>query len=758
MSLTFANPHAFWLLLLVPVLIVLKVLGDARARRATSRLAAGRLLDSLVVSAGRGRGWVVLAFELLAFVLFTGALAKPQYGVVKTESPGTGKSLIIAIDMSRSMKADDVLPSRLERAQLAAEDLVKRLRGYRIGLMPFAGTAFMYAPLTPDTDAVLDAIQELDTDLMPRGGSNLARAINLARKTFAGADLSGQQAMVLFSDGEELEGETLAEAKLAREDQIAVVCVGVGTTAGELIPDANAPGGYYRDRDGKPVRTKLEKASLTAIAETTGGLYVSLDGRGVNDARIDRILSQLQRSEMKTKVTETAVDRYRWPLTAGILSLTAAFLTGIVRRHRAALPAAAPALAALLALLCSAPQDARAQQEEELLPPAQVEKEAPAEKAGAAGKAGEAAKPEPPPQPKEGDPWQFYDEGEYRDAVSNFTAAISRTSMDDSAEMDRLHMARGVAAFKAATAENRPFDGGMMEQAIESFGAALASTNDAVRERAHYNLANAIYERTKAAERQRAENYEQAKAKKKTKTMKKFEVTIPYLDRTIRLLENSVEHYQETLVINESHGGAQANHESVTELIKKLRDIRLQKIQAQGPGKKKSQGQGQGEGEGECEGECEGNGQGKGKGKGSGEGEGNGQSSGGGEEEGEKKGGGKEDETNKEFEGKAGADGETGTGDEGGEGEDGKGEEEGEGKGEGEGENAGEGEGEGEGEEEGEGEGEGDQDSEKGGGGEGGNASEIDTTLERLRALSQELKVRRRTDRSVNEARPRKDW
>lgn len=126
----------------------------------------------------------------------------------------------------------------------------------------------MYAPITPDTDAILESIQSLDTEIIPRPGTNIARAIDLAVETFKKSDLSGQQAMVLFTDG-------------------------------------------------------------------TGGLYLTLEGKGVSDSRIDVILQKLQRSAVKIKTTETAVDRYRWPLTAGLISLAVAFLSGIVRRHRA---------------------------------------------------------------------------------------------------------------------------------------------------------------------------------------------------------------------------------------------------------------------------------------------------------------------------------------------------------------------------------------------------------------------------------------
>lgn len=736
MSLHFAAPAAFWLLLLIPFFIVLKVLADGRARRSVEKMASPRLLDGLLVRQGRGRAWVVFSLELLALILFIGALARPQYGSTVEEEPGSGRSLIIAVDTSKSMLAEDVAPNRLERAKLAAEDLVKKLRRDRIGLMAFAGTAFMSAPITSDTDAVLEYIQAMDTDEMPREGSNMARAIDKAVETFKRAELSGQQAMILFSDGEELEGEALAAAKRAREAKIAIVCVAVGTLGGEMIPDRAAPGGFHRDRDGKIVLTRLQRDVLVRIADITGGLYLTLDGPGISDSRIDLILSKLERSAMKSKITETAVDRYRWPLAAGLGCLTAAYLTGIVRRHRSRLagPSAALAAAAGLVIMTGWPDSLTAREAGALLPPAET-KGVPAAPGEAADRAREE-KPakQTPPAPKAGDPWEFYYNGDWANSVYNF--GLERKKVRSEAEIDRVEMGRGVAAFKAATADAEKFDIVMMETAMQAFGTALSSGNATVRENAHYNLANAIFERAKGAERQRA--IAEAKAKSK-KAKQKNSLTLTYLDGLIRQLENSLEHYQETLVLNADHTAARNNHAAVAELVKKLREVREAKAQLQqqskkGKGKKQKGQSGQGEEESEGEGEGEGEGQGRGKGRGKGQGsgeeeegegdEGEEEGEGGeGEEEGKGKGQGEEggdgsggeDESNEEFDGNAGASGDTG-----GEENDGGGKEDGE--------------------------------------------SEVDgmgtprgDAISRLKNHSQELGVRPRTQ-STPERRPAKDW
>ena len=395
-----------------------------RSRGAAGRVAAPRLLPGLLIARGRSRGWIVLLLEIAALAGFIIALARPQYGYLEEKTGEGGRSLIVAIDTSRSMLTDDLKPNRLVRTQLAATDLIKRLRGDRIGLMPFSGSAFMYAPITPDIDALLESVDSLDTEIIPRGGSNLAKPIDLALETFAKADATGQQVLILFSDGENLEGTTLDAAKRAKEKKMTIITIGVGTQAGALIPDPGAQGGYYRDSAGKPVVSRLQRDVLMAIANTTGGLYLPLDENGVNDRRIDVILQKLERTDMKGKTTRKALDRFRWPLGAGLLCLLGAWLAGMVKRHAGpprspALPPPLPpaALALLLALLHFSRSAAMA--------------------------AGAAPAKEPRIIP-EGNPWTFYQAGDYEAALHNFQHKLNP---DESAQHpDRRGSGAGIRA------------------------------------------------------------------------------------------------------------------------------------------------------------------------------------------------------------------------------------------------------------------------------------------------------------------------
>src|SRR6202043_689081 len=183
-----------------------------------------------------------------------------------------GLDLLIAVDTSRSMLSDDVQPNRIERVKLAIQDLINELQGDRVGLIAFAGRAFLQAPLTIDYDAVVEAINDLDTKTIPEGGTNISDAIALAARTY-GKSAVGNRALVIFTDGEELSGDAVKAAKAAADAGIRIFTVGVGTPQGSLIPVPNEDGGtsFVKDSSGQVVKSKLDDKRLREIAEATGG-------------------------------------------------------------------------------------------------------------------------------------------------------------------------------------------------------------------------------------------------------------------------------------------------------------------------------------------------------------------------------------------------------------------------------------------------------------------------------------------------------
>lgn len=232
---SFLAPKFLYYLFALPVLAGLKAWADWRARAVQTAFAAPRLREVLVSGVSAGRSWGIFVLQLLALACFIVALARPWWDEDKVVQQESGRNVIIAIDSSRSMLANDVVPDRLTRAKLAAQDLMLSLKEDRVGLIAFAGNSYLQAPLTTDHDAVVEAIQSLDFTSVPRGGSEIGRALKLAIDTFDKSPAKNH-GLILFSDGGEPDSEIAAYAQQAAKKNILVLTVGVGTEGGGLDP------------------------------------------------------------------------------------------------------------------------------------------------------------------------------------------------------------------------------------------------------------------------------------------------------------------------------------------------------------------------------------------------------------------------------------------------------------------------------------------------------------------------------------------
>ena len=315
----------------MPALAALLVWAQLRSDALISRIVAPRLRDQLASGASRPLRILRACLLLLALTAAILALARPQKGYIEHEVRQDGRDIIIAMDVSKSMLATDLAPTRLERAKLFAYDLIKLVPGDRVGLIAFAGSAFLQTPLTQDRTALSAAIDELDTDIIPRGGTNIAEAIRLAQEAF-GKGEGHTRALVILTDGEELEDDVLVAARKA--EGIRIFTVGVGTPEGSLIPvrDAHGRQDFVRDQAGKPVTTKLDTAKLTEIARITGGFYTPLGADTANEIYRRGIL-EVERIERESLASRTPIERYQWPLGAAIASLVLWMLVGERRRR-----------------------------------------------------------------------------------------------------------------------------------------------------------------------------------------------------------------------------------------------------------------------------------------------------------------------------------------------------------------------------------------------------------------------------------------
>lgn len=321
---TFAWPHAFWLLLLPVALFALEL---ARKRRAADTRHAkilraeagadGLILTTRAKAARRTRPWLGLGLAL-CFV----ALARPQWGRIEEPVFDQAREILIAIDLSRSMLAQDVKPSRLERAKLLTQSLLEKLAGERVGLVTFSGTAFLQSPLSSDYEILREFLPALNPDFLPEGGTNYSALIDTALSAF-GSTAAADRFLIVLSDGEATDDGWKSKVSDLQKKGIRVIGLGIGTGAGAMIPDG--AGAFVKDDRGAVVLSKLETGTLQELAETTRGTYRDastwLDLAGVLTATVEAG----QKGKFVEKNTVRLVERFQWPLALGLWCLLMAY-------------------------------------------------------------------------------------------------------------------------------------------------------------------------------------------------------------------------------------------------------------------------------------------------------------------------------------------------------------------------------------------------------------------------------------------------
>ena len=334
----FAAP-AFLALCLVAALLGAFALSLALHRRKRMRgLIAERLATSLTPGISVWRPAVRNGLGSAALLFFGLALAQPQCGSKSELAKKRGIDVVVALDASKSMLARDVQPSRLERAKLELTTLLDELKGDRVGIVAFAGEAFIQCPLTGDYSAAKLFLRAVEPAQMPQGGTDVGAALALARQLLETADRGAKErVVVLLSDGEDLGGEALDAAQALGEAGIQVFAVGVGSETGEPIPVFDRKGAfasYQKDAQGETVMSRLDRAGLTAVAEATGGAFFH-QRQGVAMGRVVERIEQLQKSEIESRLTVRYDERFQFFLAPGLLLLAAsAFLSESRRKLR----------------------------------------------------------------------------------------------------------------------------------------------------------------------------------------------------------------------------------------------------------------------------------------------------------------------------------------------------------------------------------------------------------------------------------------
>jgi Ca-activated chloride channel family protein len=333
---TWGRPEFLWLLLLLPPLALLFQAGFRRRRAALERFAEARLLHAVAPDRDERRQRWRAVILLAAFVLIALALARPKWGFQWEEIHREGIDILIALDTSRSMLTQDVKPNRLDRAKLAILDLIKQLQGDRVGLIAFAGTAFVQCPLTLDYAAFSESLRAVHVGIIPKGGTALANAVVAGVEAFQGRQ-GKHTALVLMTDGEDHEGGLDEAMRRAGEAGIRVYTVGIGTAGGELIAiEENGKTTYLKDRHGQVVKSRLDEETLRKVATETGGAYLYAKGPdlGLDELYVDYI-GKMEKRDLKTAMQRRYEERYQWPLALALVLLALEPLVGEKRGVRA---------------------------------------------------------------------------------------------------------------------------------------------------------------------------------------------------------------------------------------------------------------------------------------------------------------------------------------------------------------------------------------------------------------------------------------
>jgi Ca-activated chloride channel homolog len=347
---SFGEPVFLWWLLALPLAAALVAYEHRRRRKRLEQLVAGRLLPELTDSVAASRMLIKRMLYLGALAAILLALARPQFGFIEQNFEQHGRDIALAIDTSKSMLSTDETPNRLERAKVAAQDILAAMHGDRIGLIAFAGVAQVQAPITIDYKTVLDAITDLSTNTVERGGTDITSAIRAAELALGKSQDRTKRAMVLITDGEDLEEDSVAAAETAASYGIRIFTVGVGTREGSEIPIDAARQEFLRDPSGNIVRSRLDENRLRLIAEETGGFYIHLDNESVAQL-INNGLQKLGERDVGERSTHIPIDRYRWPLVMGLILLAASSAVNVRRQKTLPRSAALTVNAALLAML-----------------------------------------------------------------------------------------------------------------------------------------------------------------------------------------------------------------------------------------------------------------------------------------------------------------------------------------------------------------------------------------------------------------------
>ncbi|MBM3420032.1 MAG: VWA domain-containing protein [Bacteroidetes bacterium] len=322
----FANPENLYFLLVLPFIAATAAYSFYRSARALKMIGDKELVDGLIPERSASRPVVKLIFVSVSIVLIVIALARPQYGSRIEEVKKKGIEIIIALDVSNSMLAADIKPNRLERSKQAIERMVEQFTDDRVGLIVFAGDAYMQLPVTADYTSAKMFLATIGPDIVPKQGTAIGAAINLGIRSFSPSNTESK-AIIIITDGENHEDDPVQMAIEAAKNNVVVYTVGIGSPEGAPIPvEAGGRTEFLKDRDGNTVISRLDERALQEIAGRTGGKYIRAGAAGMGLTEIYADISGIKKTESAGKVFAEYNDQFQYFAGAALLLLLAELL------------------------------------------------------------------------------------------------------------------------------------------------------------------------------------------------------------------------------------------------------------------------------------------------------------------------------------------------------------------------------------------------------------------------------------------------
>jgi Ca-activated chloride channel family protein len=542
---SFVHPSWLLLLLILPMILLGAILTTRANNKAWQQLVAARLRKQLVKEGSTTRRWVALIMGLLGCALLIIVLARPYGDQTSTTEQISSRNLLIAIDTSRSMLVEDVAPNRISHAKAMALELVQTFPNDRIGVIAFSGAAVSMAPLTIDHTAVHETISQLDTNVIPSGGSDLAAAVELAIETFKKSDKQSN-ALIIISDGEDHSEKIQFAGSEIRDAGTAVCTIGVGSAEGGMIPDLRNLDGKFRDIKGNTVYSKLNSSALEQLANAGAGSYVAASSGA--DHTIRRALASLERTQESGRVIDIPNETYQWFLCPAIVLL---ILSVLIRSNlfTRKLPTLTTASALLTLILTGSPH---------LQAASTMERAA--------------------------DAYQMHD---YHGAIELFSEALAKAQAEsDTRYQHIIEFSQGSAAYRLSR----------WDVASRYFSRALLSDDDKLQEKAHYNLGNTLVqwgwttldlppssdtenvflESMRQLYADPASQQTQAPAAQATQAAQAPKLTAADVAKIKTNWQDAISHYQASLMVNADNTEAQDNLREVEKMLEQLKQAQEQ--------------------------------------------------------------------------------------------------------------------------------------------------------------------------------------